>query len=416
MEFNTNLPTVMYIDINSCFATIEQQANPLLRGKPVVVAAYAENHGCILAASIEAKKLGLKTGMRVGEAKRVYKDLIVLAPDPEKYRFVNRKLLALLLSYTPYVSVESIDEMVLKIIDRRREIVDVAKEIKQRIKIEIGEWITVSIGIAPNRYLAKVASSIQKPDGLVWITKENIEAVLSTLKLKDLCGIKEGNAARLRASGITTPLAMFVSSPKTLQLAFRSIVGYYWWMRLHGYDPSASSGQETASWFDTPKDQQKSFGQSYALGKPRTPDDPRLWQILSQLVMKMGRRLRKDGFTARGVGVFILFADHSHWGLQHKIETPLFADTDFYERARALLRESPLKPIRILAISCFQLTKDLYSQQYLFTEENKKRILTQLIDKVQDRFGEFAVTPGRMLAMNEKVLDRIAFGRTQRVE
>lgn len=404
--FNQVKPSIMHVDINSCFATIEQQANPLLRGKPVVVAAYVENHGCILAASIEAKKLGLKTGMRVGEAKRVYTDLIVLAPDPEKYRFVNRKLLTLLLSYTPYVSVESIDEMVLRIMDRRREIVDVAKEIKQRIKIEIGEWMTVSIGIAPNRYLAKVASSIQKPDGLVRITKENIEAVLSSLKLEDLCGIKEGNAARLRASGVTTPLAMFASSPKTLQLAFRSIVGYYWWMRLHGYEDGAMYKS-----FDAPPENQKSFGQSYALGKPRTPDDPRLWQILSQLVMKMGRRLRKDGFTARGVGVFTLFADHSHWGLQHKIETPLFADADFYERARALLRKSPLKPIRILTISCFQLTKDLYSQQYLFTEENRKQILTQTIDAVQDRFGEFVITSGRMLAMEQKVLDRIAFGR-----
>lgn len=393
----------MHIDINSCFATIEQQANPLLRGKPTVVAAYVEHHGCILAASIEAKKLGIKTGMRVGEAKQLFRNLIVLPPDPEKYRFVNRKLRVILETYTPYVSVESIDEMVMKLLDGQAP-VNIAKEIKQRIKREIGEWITVSIGIAPNRYLAKVASSMKKPDGLVWITRENIKAVLSTLRLEDLCGIKEGNSARLRASGITTPLAMFSSSPKALQLAFRSVVGYHWWLRLHGYEVGA------------PKQEQKSFGQSYALGKPRTPDDPRLWQILSQLVMKMGRRLRKDGFTAHGVGIFTLFADRSHWGLQHKIETSLFADTDFYERVRMLLRDAPLKPIRILAISCFQLTKDLYSQQYLFVEENKKQALTWAIDRIQDRFGDFVIAPGRMLAMNEKVLDRIAFGRTQRVE
>ena len=277
---------VLHVDISSCFTTIEQQANPLLRGKPVVVAAYVENHGCILASSIEAKKLGIKTGMRVGEAKTLYRNLIVLAPDPEKYRFVNRQLRTILERYTPYVSVESIDEMVINIPNHESKMLHIAKEIKQRIKDEIGEWMMVSIGIAPNRYLAKVASGIQKPDGLVWITRENIETVLSLLKLEDLCGIKSGNATRLRASGITTPLGMFLSSPKALQLAFRSIVGYHWWLKLHGYD------------VDTPKEEQKSFGQSYALGKPRTPDDPRLWQILSQLVMKMGRRLRHDGFTA----------------------------------------------------------------------------------------------------------------------
>ena len=393
--FNPGPVNVLHIDINSCFATIEQQANPLLRGKPVVVAAYVENHGCILASSIEAKKMGIKTGMRVGEAKTLYRNLIVLAPDPEKYRFVNRQLRTILERYTPYVSVESIDEMVINIPNHESKMLHIAKEIKQRIKDEIGEWMMVSIGIAPNRYLAKVASGIQKPDGLVWITRENIETVLSLLKLEDLCGIKSGNATRLRASGITTPLGMFLSSPKALQLAFRSIVGYHWWLKLHGYD------------VDTPKEEQKSFGQSYALGKPRTPDDPRLWQILSQLVMKMGRRLRHDGFTAHGVGVSLLFVNRSHWGLQHKTEIPLFADADFYERARMLLRESPLQPIRILAISCFRLTKDLYSQQYLFAEENKKRVLTQVIDKVQDRFGEFVVVPGRMLSMNEKVLDRI---------
>src|SRR3989304_2538915 len=114
MEFSTTEPTVMHIDINSCFATVEQQANPFLRGKAVAVAAYVEHHGCILAASVEAKRLGIKTGMRVREAKEICRNLVILPPDPEKYRFVNRKLRMILESYTPYVRVESIDEMVVQ--------------------------------------------------------------------------------------------------------------------------------------------------------------------------------------------------------------------------------------------------------------------------------------------------------------
>lgn len=105
--FNPAPPTLMHIDLNSCFASVEQQANPRLRGKPVAVAAYVTDRGCILAASVEAKRLGVATGMRVGEGKALCPDLVVIPPDPPKYRFVNRKLLVLLSTYTPNLSVES---------------------------------------------------------------------------------------------------------------------------------------------------------------------------------------------------------------------------------------------------------------------------------------------------------------------
>lgn len=111
--FNKAAPTIMHVDINSCFATIEQQANPLLRGKPVVVAAYTTNNGCVLTASKEAKLYGIKTGMRVRDAKYLYPRLIVLPSDPDKYRVVNQQLTALLMKYSSNISVESIDEMVI---------------------------------------------------------------------------------------------------------------------------------------------------------------------------------------------------------------------------------------------------------------------------------------------------------------
>lgn len=408
----------MHVDINSCFATVEQQANPGLRGRPVAVAAYVEPHGCILAASVEAKRLGIKTGMRVREGKELYKHLVVLAPDPEKYRFVNRKLRGILESLTPDVRVESIDEMVLNLLGTPvlsrlgastvGAMQDIASVIKERIRKEIGEWITVSIGIAPNRYLAKVASGLQKPDGLAAITKDTIVEKFSALQLEDLCGIKEGNATRLKASGIMTPLDMLSVSPKMLQYAFRSIVGYHWWMRIHGYEDGSMYKA-----FGVAESLQKSFGQSHAMGKARPPDDPRLWQILSQLVMKMGKRLREDGFTASGVNVSLLFEDHSHWGLQQKTAAKIFADADLYSRARLLLQQAPKRPVRILAVSCFELAQDLYAQQSLFPEENRKEAITRAIDAMQDRFGPYVVSSGRMLSLEQKVLDRIAFGRVR---
>lgn len=411
--FNPILPMTMHVDINSCFATIEQQANPFLRGKPVAVAAYVKDYGCILAASREAKKMGVKTGMRVKEGKVLAPNLVVLPSDPPKYRVVNRAMLGILQSYTAHISVESIDEMVMNLANTpvitRQSMEEIAREIKLRIKREIGEWITVSCGIAPNRYLAKVASGLQKPDGLVSITKENIVTTFESMQLEDFCGIKEGNAGRLRAAGIMTPLMFFRASSADLKRAFRSITGYHWWLRLHGYEDGVVYKQFEK---DT-EDDQKSFGQSYALGKPYFPSDPRLWQILTQLVMKMGRRLRRSKFAAYGVGVSLMLDGYSHWHTQEKHSVPLFTDTDFYNAMRRILERAPHMPVKLLAIWSYQLAPDRVLQPSLFPEENQKRDVTRALDSIQDRFGDFVIHPARMSHMEQQIVDRISFGGVQ---
>jgi DNA polymerase-4 len=407
----------MHVDINSCFATIEQQANPDLRGKPTVVAAYTTGNGCILAASREAKRIGIKTGMQVREGWRIYPRLIVLPSDPEKYRVVNRRLKQVLMTYTDALSVESIDEMVMdlspspmlyeltKTHSALTAMVMIARDIKRRVREDIGEWISVSCGIAANRYLAKVASGLQKPDGLVWITKENIEGVFGKLALTDLTGIKEGNGTRLRIAGIRTPREMLAADAEALGRAFHSIVGYYWWQRLHGWEDG--SMYKT---FDEAEEEQKTFGQSYALPRKYTAADPKLWQIVAQLTLKMGKRLRDAGCTASGFGISLLFEGYSHWHLQEKQKAPLFADADFYWGFRRLLARAPSFPVRIVAIYCYDLTRNIYTQQSLLVDENKKRDLTQALDRIGDRFGDFVVVPGRMMNMEQRVLDRISFG------
>ncbi|MEK7533332.1 MAG: hypothetical protein AAB542_02750 [Patescibacteria group bacterium] len=413
MDFNPIAPTTMHVDINSCFATIEQQANPLLRGVPMAVAAYVKDYGCILAASYEAKKLGVKTGMRVREGKMLAPHLVVLPPDPPKYRIVNRQLLGVLQSYTAHISVESIDEMVMNLANtpalEKLSMVNIAREIKNRIRLEIGEWITVSCGIAPNRYLAKIASGLIKPDGLVTITKDNILDTFAGMQLTDFCGIKEGNSRRLRAAGIMTPLAFYRASAIELKRAFHSVMGYHWWLRLHGYE---DGGMYKEFEKDTEEDQ-KSFGQSYVLGTPRATNDSRLWQILTQLVMKMGRRLRADGFAAYGVGISTGFADHTHWHTQEKKLSPLFTDADFYTAMRTMLTHAPEKPVKLLAVYCYALHRDTSQQASLFPEENRKRDLTRAMDAIQNRFGDFVIHSGRMVNMEQKVLDRISFGGVQ---
>lgn len=423
----------MHVDLNSCFATIEQQANPLLRGKPIVVAAYTTGRGCILAASVEAKRLGIKTGMRVSDGKNLYARLVVLAPDPEKYRWVNRKLFALLSSNTPHISVESIDEMVMDLRDTpalERHIkgltgsrpvnkqgetptsqhidamICIGKNIKKRIKDEIGEWLTVSIGIAPNRYLAKVASGLHKPNGLDIITQENIEEIFTGLRLEDLCGIKEGNAGRLRMAGINTPVEFIRASAAVLVAALHSKTGWSWWQRLHGYEDGIMYKN-----FDKPKDIQKTFGQSFALGTPRVPSDPQTAKIMAQLIVKMGRRLRGAGFVAQALSVSFLFSDYSHWVKNIRTTEPLFADGDFLAHAKRLLVMAPNKPVRILAVTSFHLSARGTGQIGLWNTDEAKWKITDALDAIADRWGEFIVTPGRMLGMEQKVQDRIAFGK-----
>jgi len=158
LDFNPKCSTILHIDLNSCFATIEQQANPHLRGKPIVVAAYTTPSGCIVAPSIEAKRYGVKVGMKVKEGRLLCPDLIVMEPDPAKYRNVHLAFRKILSDYTNDFNPKSIDEFVLNLGGYpalNKGMHSVAREIKQRIKKEIGEWLTVSVGIAPNRFFGK---------------------------------------------------------------------------------------------------------------------------------------------------------------------------------------------------------------------------------------------------------------------
>jgi len=237
LPLNKNKPLVMHIDLNSCFATVCQQAHIHLRGKPVVIAAYPTNNGCILSPSIEAKKLGIKVGMRVRDAKLISKDVIVRETDPMMVRDVHIKFKKIFQDYTPYVTPQSIDEAVLDFTGMesflKRSLTDIAQEIKIRLRKEIGEWISCSIGIGTNRFLAKTGASIKKPDGLELINHTRIKEVYGKLALTDLNGINKRFEVRLNMQGIFTPLQfLYAPLPLLQKQVFQSILGYYWFLRL----------------------------------------------------------------------------------------------------------------------------------------------------------------------------------------
>jgi DNA polymerase-4 len=408
MEFNSSPSAIMHIDLNSCFASVEQQANPFLRGKPVAVAAFITDRGCILAASVEAKQLGIKTGMRVMDGRAIYPKLIVLPPDPWKYRNVHLKLRKLISGYTSDFSPKSIDEFVLNMKDYPKllsgNMTRIGMEIKQRIKREVGEWLTVNVGIAPNRYLAKVAAGLNKPDGLDEINKSNFLNVYSKLKLTDLTGIKEANAARLNGMRIYSVLDFYQAPVWRLKAAFHSITGLYWHLRLSGYE------------VDDIEFGRRSYGNSVALGRNlSTPFE--LSPVLARLTEKMCSRLRGAGYAAGGIHLMLVYKNGSVWHKGRLLPQPQFDSKDFYKAAfRLLVEAGPNSPVLNIAVSCFNLTRLETLQLNMFEDMNKKQNLVRALDTVNERWGGFTVGSAKSFGGAKMVLDRIAFGGIKELE
>lgn len=404
-DFNSAPPKTMYIDLNSCFASVEQQANPRLRGRPLVVVAYPTGGGCVLASSVEAKKLGIKTGMRVGEAKVLCPALFVLEPDPPKYRFVHERLNILLSGYSSNLVSCSIDEFVVHFDEgyspflRQKTMFELGREIKRRIKSEIGDYLTVSIGIGPNRFLAKVASNLKKPDGLEAIDINNFEAVYKKLSLIDLHGINKRNALRLNAQGIHNPWDFYRAPLWKLKAAFVSIASRLWYMRLRGWE------------IDSQTFSRKSYGNSYALPKSAGTLEE-LLPILQKLVEKTGFRMREAGYQTQGVHVGLWFRDQSFWHKGINLERAFCDSRDIYRSMCALLYQCPkIKPVHTLSETCFNLKPYKNTQLELFEDIPKKIKIVSALDRVNDRWGMFTVGPAQIVKAPRAVQDRIAFGK-----
>jgi DNA polymerase IV len=407
LALNHNPPTIMHVDLNSCFATIEQQANPLLRGKPMVVAAYNSPNGCVVAPSIEAKRYGIKTGMTVREARLLYPPVVVRTPDPPKYRAVHLMFRKIFRDYSPDVTPKSIDEAVIDLTDTlslfKGSIHDIGRQIKKRFREEIGEWMVCSIGVGTNRFLAKLAASLHKPDGLDTIDHTNLLDVYKRVKLLDLSGINTRFQARLNAYGIFTPMEFYNASLEVLKKqVFQSILGYYWYLRLRGHE------------IDAVDFKRKSFGNTYALQK-QTNDSRELAKLLMKLCEKTGRRLRRAKYSAQGVHVACVYTDLSYWHIGRKFDVPIYTTRDIYIKALRFLNMSGYtKRVRNLAVSVYDLIPSTSEQLDLFA--SPAHAVSEAADKINDKWGEFVITPALMMDMDDIILDRIAFGGVKELE
>lgn len=404
---NSAEPLVMHIDLNSAFATIEQQANPLLRGKPIGVCSYITPGGIILAASYEAKALGIGTGTSNRDAKLICPDIRLIMPDPDKYFYVNARLYAMLHQYTSDLVPLSIDEFVIDFSQSRKmyniSLTAIAREIKLRIQREIGSWMRVNIGIGNNRFLAKLAASLHKPNGLDVITAGNLREIYSTLNLRDLCGISHRYEARLNTSGIYAPLDFLDASLETLHReVFKSVEGYRWFHRLRGWE------------VDSIEYGRKSFGNDFAIYMP-TDNKQELAKLMMKLSTKTGRRLRKHGSYARGAQLWLLYDDHSYWHKSEKTKNILYSDRDIYGAMMRIFNKQPeFKSVSKLGVSVFALEPTHPEQLELFdTTATKQRQVAQAVDRMNDRYGEFTVISGLMMNMENQIIKRVPFGASK---
>lgn len=397
----------MHIDLNSCFAIIEQQANPLYRNKPVAVAAYNSPGGAVIASSYEAKALGIKLGVNVREAKLLYPKVIVLTPDPLKYREAHQRFKQVLLNYTNEITPKSIDEFIINFkgsqaLQKGRDMQDIARDIKLEIKKSLGNYVTVNVGIGTNRFWAKTAAGLNKPDGLDVMTADNAINIYETMKLTDITGINVRFEARLNAVGIHTPIQFLNTDSDVLKKqVFRSKLGFDWYCRLRGWEV------DEVVWG------RKSFGHTYALGD-KTTDQQILSRLLMKLCEKTGRRLRKYNYAANGVYLSMLFEGRTYWSKGRKTRSEVYSTQDIFLHAQRLLNQATI-PARVtnLAVSVYDLKATDPRQGSLFEGSRlDNRTIANACDDINDKFGEFVITPAIMMGMHDLILDRVAFGST----
>src|ERR1700730_7326440 len=244
LSLNTAEPTTLVVDLNCAFASIEQQHDPQLRGRPLAIAAYATDAATIVSASREARDLGIKTGMRVFEAKAIFPAIIVREPNPPRYRDVSDQLIGIMERHSPDVLRMSIDEASMNLAGTPDLIKlgpeGVGRAVKAALRREVGECITSSVGISTSIWMAKQASNLNKRDGLERIDHTNLVSVFGRLRLTDLSGIADATASHLLRAGIHTPLEFLRSTPDLLRHAgMQRAVAEGWLRRLRGFENGA---------------------------------------------------------------------------------------------------------------------------------------------------------------------------------
>ncbi|MCB9839643.1 hypothetical protein H6794_02200 [Candidatus Nomurabacteria bacterium] len=406
-DLNSEKPKIMHIDLNSAFASTEQQSRPTLRGRPVGVTNRISKNCCMITASYEAKAVGVKVGMGMAEAKTICPDLFVVESDPPKYHHMYKKIAKIMQSYSPDVTMKSIDEGIIDFSGSsdRRSLTEIGHEIKELVKQEMGCYMRVNIGIGPNRFLAKQAAGWHKPDGLDVLEASNLVEYYRSIQLTDLTGIASRFEARLNAANIYKPIQFLAASSKFLQTrVFGGIVGEHWHQRLRGYE------------IDNRPTKLGVVGRQWVLSKPSSDDDFIL-PCFHYLCETTAKKLRYNSVDARGVLVWARFTNGQGFMLRKMFRSKFYTDREVYRRALILFNQRPKHMvIQTMGITCYMLSASSRSQMSMFESVNKEEWLTEAVDEINDRYGNFTVCSANALAGKELVKQKIPFGGTKYFE
>lgn len=416
----------LHIDLNSFFASVEQQLHPEYRGKPTAVVGTMADTGTIIAASYEAKYLKIKTGTKVGEARAICPDIILVNGSHTVYAEFSHKIAAAVERICPVAHTPSIDEMVCELIGREQQPPNarrIALDIKQAIKDDVGSTLRCSIGMAPNRYLAKIASDMQKPDGLIGLLPSQLPRALAHLELRDLPGVGAKTEARLNAKGITTMPQLLALDRAGMHALWDSV----WGDRLYHWLRGAQTGDDGA-----PVDDgiQKSLGHSHVLGpEHRSPEGS--WAVAHKLLHKAAMRLRMEKFHTGTLGVTIKYKlnreqaaqaaklrrhtsgiQHSAWGMEARFR--LCNDTlTMLEALQGIWKQSPTGPGHqqpfFVGVTLRNLVPDAQVPVMLFDEPGNRTQLSAAMDKLNLKYGHTTLHFAGMLPARESAPTRIAF-------
>ena len=415
----------LHIDLNSFFASVEQQLHPEYRNRPLAVVPTLADTTCCIAASYEAKALGIKTGTQVGEAKRICPEIVLIAGNHDHYAEYSHKIAKAVERCCPVAHTPSIDEMVCQLIGREQEppaARKIALAIKQAIKDDVGETLRCSIGMAPNRYLAKIASDMQKPDGLIGLLPSQLPRAIAHLELRDLPGVGAKTEIRLNAKGIKTMEALLALDRRGMHALWDSVWGdrlYHW---LRGAD-SGDDGAPVAS------EVQKSLGHSHVLG-PEFRSAEGAWSVAHKLLHKAAMRLRMEKFYTASMAVTIRYQltreqaarlkakkhfsgiNHTGWGMEAR-----FAECNdtltLLEVLRGIWQQAPVgaefaRPF-FVGVTLKNLIPESEHQETLFGDADNRSELSATMDKLNLKYGHTTLHFAGMLAARETAPTRIAF-------
>lgn len=410
--------TWLFLDLNSYFASVEQQENPALRRRPVAVVPSMTDATCAIAASYEAKAFGVKTGTKIYEAKKLCPDLQLVLARHDVYVDYHHRILKEFSKYHPVHKVWSIDEFSSRLCITKRT-PEMAIELAQRAKAgllnNVGEAIYCSIGLAPNSLLAKMATDMQKPNGLVVLHPDDIPHKISHLPLNAIPGVGANMLIRLNRAGITSMRDLLATSPKQLRQIWRNVQGERIWYWLHGYD------------FETPPTKKSMIGHSRVLDpQHRHMDMARL--MARRLLVKAAYRLRAQNLYAGTLSLGVTTVTNEKWRREISIPTPAqdsFTLLKFLEELWDVMRlyfsnDIRLKKISTLLINLTEpqdVSTDLFDFNFDHQKMDRRNALTQALDSLQKKYKKEVVCLGvTPQTQTGHVGTKIAFNRVPQEE